>query len=382
MTLDAEGVIRHLSTEIGTRFGGTEGDERAARYLAEIFADLGCDVVSQEFSFIGWHPNGPPRLSLGTARVDCAPLLYSASTGPDGVSGRLVRHGMAYLIPGVYELPSFAIVGPNGEDRARIICEANGPAISLINPRQIFQLPQVVVGSNDEAVLERWAQEDGGATHLVVDTGIVPNARTRNVIARYRGSAKPERVVVCAHADTSLSTPGAYDNASGLGGLYDLAARVVASGLELNVDFVAFACEEQGFYGASYYVNDLKERGELAQIRHVINLDQLSGGDYLWVWVGPDGFERTVRQALDSVPALEPYELRFSAPMPGADDWIFAVERVPTVSLIFWRLNVYHKPADTFDLVDMRKVRACVDAAYAVLERAGDGAVDSSENGA
>lgn len=381
MTLDAEGVIRHLSTDIGTRFGGSEGDEQAARYLAEIFAQLGCDVLRQEFSFIGWRPNGPPSLTLGPARVDCAALLYSASTGPEGVSGRLVRHGMTYLIPGVYDLPSFAIVGPNGEDRARIICESNGPAISLINPRQIFQLPQVVVGSQDEAALERWVHEDGAAARLVVEADIVPNARTRNVIARYRGSAKQERIVVCAHADTSLGTPGAYDNASGLGALYDLAARVVAAGLELNVDFVAFACEEQGFYGASYYVNDLKERGELAQIRHVINLDQVSGGDYLWVWVGPDAFEQTVRQVLDGVPVLEPYEIRFAAPMPGADDWIFAVEGVPTLSLIFWRLDVYHKPADTFDRVDMRKVRACVDAAYAVLEHGADAVVDPSKDG-
>jgi aminopeptidase YwaD len=371
--LDGEGVIRHLSTEIGTRFGGTDGDEAAARYLAEVFADLGCDVLRQEFSFIGWRPGRPPTLALGSDQVDCAPLLYSAPTGPEGVSGRLVRHGVTYLIPGVYELPSFAIVGPDGDDRARIICESNGPAISLINPRQIFQLPQVVVGSGARDALEQWTQHDGARVDLFVDAAIVPDARTRNIVARYRGAPGPERVVVCAHADTSLGTPGAYDNASGIGGLYDLAARVVRAGLKINVDFVAFACEEQGFYGASHYVNDLKERGGLEHISYVVNLDQISGGDYLWVWAGPDVFQSTVRHALEGVPALRSHDVRFAAPMPGADDWIFAVEGVPTVSLIFWRLDVYHKPVDTFDRVDMQKVRACVEAAYAVLEAIGGG---------
>lgn len=377
MALDGEGVIRHLSMEIGARFGGTDGDERAARYLAEVFGDLGCDVARQEFSFIGWRPGRRPTLTLGSEHVDCAPLLYSAPTGPDGVSGRLVRHGVTYLIPGVYELPSFAIVGPDGKDRARIICESNGPAISLINPRQIFQLPQVVVGSGAHAALEQWTWHDGALAQLFVDAEIVPDARTSNVVAKYRGAPGPERVVVCAHADTSLGTPGAYDNASGLGGLYDLAARVVGAGLDINVDFVAFACEEQGFYGASHYVNDLKERGELEHIRYVVNLDQISGGDFLWVWAGPDAFQARVRRALEAVPALASHEVRFAAPMPGADDWIFAVEGVPTVSLIFWRLDVYHKPADTFDRVDMEKVRACVEAAYAVLEERGAEAVDS-----
>jgi aminopeptidase YwaD len=310
MTLDAAGVIRHISTEIGSRFGGSTGDEETARYLAEIFAALPCDVETQEFGFIGWRPKGEPAFTVGKEAVACAPLLYSAATGPDGVQGRLMRHGTSYLIPGVYELPSFAIVGPNGEDRARIICEASGPAISLINPRQIFQLPQIVVGGDDEPTLRRWAAEERDA-HLFVDAEVLPDARTRNVIARYRGSDRPERIVVCAHADTSLNTPGAYDNASGLGGLYELASRVVDAKLDINIDFIAFACEEQGFYGASYYVNRLKERGELADIRFVVNLDQISGGDYL-------------------------------------------------------------RPADTYDRVDLRKVRACVNGGFAILEAASD----------
>jgi hypothetical protein len=375
MALDAAGVIRHISTEIGSRFGGSAGDEETGRYLAEIFAELQCDVETQEFGFVGWRPRGEPTFAVAEQTVACAPLLYSAATAPGGVEGRLVRHGTSYLIPGVYELPSFAIVGLHGEDRARIICEASGPAISLINPRQIFQLPQIVVGHDDEAALTRWADE-GRQAHLVVDAEIVPNARTRNVIARYRANDRSERVIVCAHADTSLNTPGAYDNASGLGGLYEVASRVVDAGLDVNIDFIAFACEEQGFYGASYYVNLLKERGELADVRFVVNLDQISGGDYLWVWVGPEEFEQAVRGTLEGVGGLDAYELRFAPPMPGADDWIFAVEGVPTVSLIFWRLDVYHKPADTYAQVDLRKVRACVDGAFAVLEAAACGRLD------
>lgn len=369
MVLDAEGVIWHLSAEIGGRFGGSPGDERTADYLAAIFAELGCEVRRQEFSFIGWRPGEPPQLHVGATTIDCAPLLYSAATGADGVHGRLVRHGTTYLIPGVYELLSYAIVGSAGEDLARIICESNGPAVSLINPRQIFQLPQVVIGTDDGTILEGLLADGRVDAALTVDASIVPDARTRNVVASYRGTEGDERVVVCAHADTSLNTPGAYDNASGLGGLYALASRVVRARLDINVDFVAFACEEQGFYGASYYVNDLKERDELSRIRYVVNLDQISGGDYLWVWVGPDEFERTVRQAITGVRALKQYEVRFAAPMPGADDWIFALEGVPTVSLIFWRLDVYHKQTDTFDRVDLKKVQCTVDAAYAILER-------------
>jgi hypothetical protein len=371
MTADAGEIIRHLATDIGNRFGGTRGDEQAAKYLETAFGALGCEVHRQEFSFIGWRPNGNPSLRVAGRSIECAPLLYSSATGATGVRGRLVRHGTTYLIPGVYELPSYAILGPGGEDLARVICEASGPAISLINPRQLFQMPQVVVGSREHMPLERLSLAETTEAHLVVNTSLVPDARTRNVIASYQGNGRSKRIVVCAHADTSLDTPGAYDNASGIGGLYELAARVVDAQLDVNVDFIAFACEEQGFYGASYYVNDLKERGELAEIRYVINLDQISGGEFLWIWVGPEQFASTVRQAVRDLPALEEYELKFASPMPGADDWIFAAEGIPTVSLIFWRLDVYHRPTDTIERVDLAKVRATVDAAYAILERAG-----------
>lgn len=376
MTLNAEAVIRYLSTDVGERFGGSPGDAKAAAFLVDAFSTLGCAVRVQEFSFIGWRPGAPPRLRLLAPEeheIPCAPLLYSASTTRSAVRGRLARHGTAFLIPGVYELPAYSIIGSDGYELGRIICEMSGPPISLINPRPLFQLPQVVVGSGEQALLERLLEGSREVeAELFVEGEILPSARTRNVIASYRGAGTDSRVVVCAHADTTLNTPGAYDNASGIGGLYEVASRIIASRLPLNVDFVAFACEEQGFYGASYLVNDLKERDELSAIRYVVNLDQISGGDFLWVWVGPEEFARAVKTVLDGVPALGDYHVRLAEPMPGADDWTFHVEGIPTVSLIFWRLEDYHKPTDGFDKVDMQKVMCVVEAAYRVLEQLRD----------
>jgi hypothetical protein len=174
---------------------------------------------------------------------------------------------------------------------------------------------------------------------------------------------------VCAHLDTTVGTPGAYDNASGVAGLYGVAERIIADRPPINVEFVALACEEQGFHGASHYVTDRKERGHLGEVRAVINLDQISGGDFLWVWTGPDWFADAVRTTLEPLPALADYDVRYSAPMPGADDWLFALEGIPTASLIFWRLPVYHKPHDTMEHVDMDKVDAVTDAAVALLQR-------------
>jgi aminopeptidase YwaD len=365
-------VIEYLSGVVGERFGGSEGDRRAAGYVAERFRGLGLEVELQEFSYIGWRPLDTPSLrvfgSETDGAIDCSPLMYAAPTPGGGLRGRLVNYGTASLIPGVYDLPAFSLVDAEGRDRARIIVELSGPAIPLINPRAIMRLPQVVVGSEARDRLAELAADGGATLELHLGSELVPDARSGNVIGRYSGSDSSQVAIVCAHLDTTIGTPGAYDNASGVAGLLGVAEQIVARRPDLNVEFIALACEEQGFHGASHYVTDRRERGRLGDVLAVVNLDQISGGDFLWVWAGPEPFAEQVRATLDPLPALAGYEVRYAPPMPGADDWMFAVEGVPTVSLIFWRLPVYHKPHDTMEHVDMEKVHAVTDAALALLQ--------------
>jgi hypothetical protein len=361
-------LLRFLAEDVGERFGGTEGDARAAAGVAERFAALGCEVRTQEFGYVGWRRLAPSRLRTfapSSVTLPCAPLLHSAPTPPGGVRGRLSRRGTAYLIPGVYELPLYALVDDRGADVGRVIVELDGPAIPLVNPRALFQAPQVVVGSEHGPDLDALAAA-GAVAELEVAAELLPGARSRNVIAAYRGAPGERRIVIGAHLDTTLDTPGAYDNASGVAGMYALAERIVAERLPLNVDFVGFACEEQGFLGASHLVNDLKERGGLGSVEAVLNLDQISAGATFWVWAGPDDFARRVMEALRSVPAVAEREIRTSPPMPGADDWPFHLEGIPTVTLILWRLPDYHKPSDTPEKTDPGKMAALLEGAYAI----------------
>jgi aminopeptidase YwaD len=370
-------VIDHLAGVIGERFGGTPGDRQAAAYMAERFGALGLDVTTQEFGFIGWRSTYAPVLRVLGDRervLDCAPLLYAAPTPAGGLRGRLVRHGRVALIPGVYDLPAFSLLDRDDRVRARILVEQGGPAIPLINPRPMFRLPQVVVGCDAEDELAALADQGDAVLELDLGSRLVDHGLSQNVIARYTGAPHTtDVVVVCAHIDTMLGTPGAGDNASGVAGMYGVAQEVIAAGMPINVEFIAMACEEQGFHGASYYVTDRKERGVLGEVRAVVNLDQISGGEFLWVWSGPDAFASVVAATLDQVPALDDYEVRHSPPMAGADDWAFAVEGVPTVSLIFWQSPGYHMAADTPDYVDMVKVQAVRDAAFALVARLAEG---------
>ncbi|HET6454865.1 MAG TPA: M28 family peptidase [Armatimonadota bacterium] len=93
-------------------------------------------------------------------------------------------------------------------------------------------------------------------------------SQSRNVLAT-KSHAFPERfLVVGAHYDSVKDTPGANDNASGVGVMVETA--ICLSGLELTVPvvYVAFGSEEGSHAGSKHFVSALGSR-----VMGMINLD-------------------------------------------------------------------------------------------------------------
>lgn len=88
------------------------------------------------------------------------------------------------------------------------------------------------------------------------DMGYVPAVRQfgdrlfRNIVVELHGRDKREEVIVIgAHYDTTWMTPGADDNASGVAALLELAREFRDRRFPRSVRFIAFANEEEPFYG-------------------------------------------------------------------------------------------------------------------------------------
>lgn len=364
--------MKMLSEEIGVRFSGTEGEHRAAARLRDAFIAEGVHARLQRYRFIGWLPKGTPSVRiLRPVAYECsaAPLIYSSSTPPEGVTGPVVWHGKKSLISGLYEMPAYSLPDHEGGYLAQLIVEPQGPAIPLLNPQPIYRLPMVVIGKVDHEKLQGWLAAGTEVTARVdIQTEFIPDAMAYNVIAEYRGNpGSPERIVVDAHYDTQLDTPGAYDNASGVAGLFGLLRKVQAAHLPVNVDFVAVAGEEIGMQGSSYLVMDLKERDQLKHIRACVCLDQISAGSTLWIWAAPDHFREKVLASVRGAGLDRMGPMRVDDPMPGGDLWPFHVEGIPACLYMWWRLPDYHRPTDTMAKTEIEKVNGCVEAAYRLL---------------
>jgi aminopeptidase YwaD len=106
-----------------------------------------------------------------------------------------------------------------------------------------------------------------------------PRGRSRNVIGVRRGERRCVRVLM-AHADSVPPSPGAEDNASGLGLLAALAPRLDALAPPCEVWLVATGAEERTYTGSPDHLGALALRRIVPRrrLRYALSLDEVGRG--------------------------------------------------------------------------------------------------------
>jgi hypothetical protein len=99
-----------------------------------------------------------------------------------------------------------------------------------------------------------YIQEVLKSTGLNVSTQTYPaqGITVKNLEAEQRGSSVPEEIVIIgAHYDSVIGSPGANDNASGIGCILEVARLIAGQKLKRTVRVVAFVNEEPPFFQTS-----------------------------------------------------------------------------------------------------------------------------------
>lgn len=97
---------------------------------------------------------------------------------------------------------------------------------------------------------------------------IINDKGNRNIVVNLYGRQDRNRIIVVgAHYDTTWSTPGADDNASGVAGLLEIARAMHDKQLPITIRFVAFVNEEYPWYGTNnmgslYHATHARESNE------------------------------------------------------------------------------------------------------------------------
>jgi Zn-dependent M28 family amino/carboxypeptidase len=215
-----------------------------------------------------------------------------------------------------------------------------------------------------------------------------------NLILRLPGQ-RPELapVLVAAHYDGPLGSPGADDNASGVAALLELARRWAQTPPKRPVWLVAFDQEEWGMVGSAALARELKSSGQ--RLHLMLSLEMLgytaevqnypheamkavygSRGDFIALVANTGaaallpglsgGMGAHVKTKVLPVPfkGRQLPDVRLSDHSPFWDEGYNAVMVTDTS---FMRNPHYHRPSDTIETLDLPFLRAVIDGLDAAI---------------
>jgi alkaline phosphatase isozyme conversion protein len=176
-----------------------------------------------------------------------------------------------------------------------------------------------------------------------------------NIVAVKEGDSA-KRLVVGAHYDSAPVGEGFTDNATGVGLLLEVAARIKKIPTPYTVVFVTFGGEEDGQLGSRYYLESMSDV-ERRAIIGMIDLDAPAGGDELSVtsrfggatWLRDDALSAADQLKVPLVTSPKaPGRPAGTSPAPS-DDVPFADRDIATavLSAVSWEASTGRHVAQT-----------------------------------
>jgi Zn-dependent M28 family amino/carboxypeptidase len=221
----------------------------------------------------------------------------------------------------------------------------------------------------------------------------VTGGTVRNLEAGLVGTSLPDEIVVVgAHYDSVIGSPGANDNASGVAGLLEMARLLAGRPLSRTVRFVAFVNEEPPFFqtdqmGSRVYASRSRHRGErivaMLAIETIGYYSEERGSQrypFPFGLLYPDtanfiGFVGNIASRDLLYRAIASFRERANFPSEGiaapswitgvgwSDHWSFWEEGYPALMITdtaLFRYRYYHTPYDTPDKIDYARMARVV----------------------
>jgi carboxypeptidase Q len=399
-----ESNLEKLTDQIGGRVPGTPAMQKAVQWGEDAFKAAGADSVkTEDFPIKASWAEGATEMSVTAPEsfrvraisIAWAPALAAHRHLPviDAGEGTVADFAKAGNVAGAIVLvhsPEMktwadlddeyvrALVTIDQAVKARVLAVAfqssrpNDLLYRHCNSDQgeIDRLPMVLVAREDAA---RMARLLASGQKIYADLSI-PNViggpiTSKNVIAELRGSEKPEEFVILgAHLDSWELGTGALDNGCNAALVIDALRAIKALGVKpkRSMRFILFSGEEEGLIGSRAYAR--KHRFELDKADGVVIFD--GGAGHV------TGFSLGGRKdVLQPVSALGAPLKRFDAAsfttdaQTGTDHVDFLLEGVPTLVANSEEDNYllnYHAMSDTFDKVDLPRLKNHVAVAAAI----------------
>ncbi len=390
MTLDrlrerAESYLKKLCTDIDSRRVGSEGNRAATDFFARIVTSFGFETESPTFDCNDWSQEGVTLTAEGASftsfagpyTLGCrvrAPLVVVSTVEAletTEISDKIVllRGEMTreQLMP-----KNFPFYNPDHHQRIIRLLETRRPrAIIAATTRDpdmvggaVYPFPLIEDGDFDipsaymtDEEGHRLAKYSGQEINLEIRASRSP-ATGCNVLAR-KGANPQRRVVLFAHIDAKLGTPGASDNASGVMVMLLLAELLADYTGRLGLEIVAMNGEDYfSSPGEQQYL--ALNAGRFEEIVLGINVD---GVGYYKGKAAYSLYDCPVDVAELIHKVFSDYDdgLVVGEPWYQGDHGLFLLNRRPALALTSDHLvelmaEIVHTPQDRPEIIDCAKL--------------------------
>ncbi len=354
--------LEQLCVAIGPRPIGSPGANAAAAYAAEVFRAAGLDVQEQPYACRVWE-HAQTHLELDGASLAVDANAFSPAcdvTGQTVAVGTIAELEMADLRGRIGLLYGDLTREPLSAKSWFLKTERDDVLVALLEHQQPAALITIQPMTTEyEQGIEDWEfaipsatvppavgltllQRNGATVHLSVDSRQY-EGQARNIVGRIRGSGA-SKVVLCAHYDTKINTPGAVDNGAGVAVMLSLAQELSGRSLTHDLEFIAFTGEEYLPLGDDEYVR--RCGGEFDRIVAAINFDGVGsypGATSIMLASGSPALQRHVTELTRRFPGVV-----WVDPWPESNHSTFSMRGVPSVALsAVGSRRLAHYPADT-----------------------------------
>lgn len=377
-------AIQHLQTLVGLgpRPIASPANQAAADYIREAFRAAGLEVEEQPYAATAWEHRST-LLEQNGKWLDCTANAFSL---PCDVT--------ASIIP-ISSLPELEAAPAKGKilllygDLTRAPLAAKSWFLRDERDTRFFELlvekqPAAVLAPPTSAgyfcqLTEDWELDLPAATipvdvalyllcdlqipvHLVIDARRVA-ATARNIVART--SPMPEqRLVLCAHFDTKINTPGATDNGASAAALLSL-AETLSRDLPFGLEFIAFNGEEYLPIGDDEYIR--RSESYFGNILACLNMDGAAaalGTNNVTAIACPPELEEKARAAAARFPGVV-----WVDPWPESNHSTFSFRGVPAIALGSTGMRtIAHSASDTLEQVSPAKLEEVIALAKELVE--------------
>jgi len=375
--------LERLGAQIGPRPIGSPANHAAAQYIEQVFSASGLEVERQEYACTAWEDLG------ASLTLDGAPLEAESNpfSPPCEVTAWLA------LASTVAELDSAELEGRiavlyGDLTKEPLACkswflksERDDHIIRLLEEKKPAALLTVQSGAGMlERLIEDWellipsatvpaatglalVQKPGGTAHLRIASQCSAGT-TANLVAR-RAGASAQKIVLMAHYDTKIDTPGAADNGAGVAVLLGLAERLGRARLHYGLEFVAFTGEEYLPIGDDEYVRRGGEQFD--QILTAMNFDGVGpwlSPTSITLIAGSQPYQEHLNHVTRSYPSVVWVE-----PWPQSNHSTFSWRGVPSIAFSsVGGFRFAHLRSDTVEWINPARLDELVKLAAEIVE--------------